>query len=150
MSRVKPILGEKGQYGYVRKPEEKLKRLKRKRQDTEESTGQSNNDEIDFLAPPVPEAKGIEGDLIPPGQFGGFQPNDVPHVQSEAAIPADVEAARLNATEEEDDESEWQVRIGDGPQPNWAKRKAEEEEEGSRKRHQSGSVFARLRPRRRN
>ncbi|KAF7791953.1 hypothetical protein EIP86_002979 [Pleurotus ostreatoroseus] len=150
VARVRPVLGEKGQYGYVRKPEEKPKRTKKKRQDTEESAGQSNNDELDFLAPPVPEAKGIEGDLLPPGQFGGFQSSDVPMVQSEASIPAEVEAARLNATEEEDDDPDWQPGIGDGPQPNWAKRKAEEEEEGSRKRHQSGSVLDRLRPRRRN
>lgn len=159
VSRVKPAVGEKGQYGYVRKPEEKPKRSNKKktRQDTEEAAELSNTDEVEFLLQPVPvphsanDSTGIEGDLTPPGQFGGFQQSaEGASIESEAAVPPDVEAARRNATEEEDDDSEWQIRVGDNTQPGWAKRKAEEEEEGSRKRHQSGSVLPRLRPRPRN
>ncbi len=51
---------------------------------------------------------------------------------SSIPISPEVLAARQNASEEEDDETDWQIREGNGPLPAWAKRKAstEEEEEG--------------------
>ena len=147
VSRVKPMIGEKGQYGYVRKPEDKPKRGKKKtsRQDTEEPVENAINTEAEFLAQPVPERTGIEGDLAPPGQFGGFQQDagssGARSTPDGAGVPMDVEAARRTETEEEDDEADFPMRAGSDSQTGWVKRKAEEEEEGSRKRHQSGLVF---------
>jgi len=69
------------------------------------------------LAAPVPPPITISGG---PGPSPSFP------------ISAEVLAARQNASEEEDDEGEWQIKEGNGPPPAWAKRKApsEEEEEG--------------------
>jgi len=63
------------------------------------------------------------------------------------------ETARQHATEEEmeDDESEWQIRVGDpnAPQPTWAKRKQEAEGSdhgGNKRQRTSGSPPEQLEP----
>ncbi len=147
MERKRPALGEKGQYGYVRKPEERMKRSKKKvLQDGEETTvAGPSNDELDFMSEPVmlagPPPLGVPG-ALPPTQL-----SDLVYPQLDLRFPhenisPEVAAARQNATEEEDDESEWQIRVNDGTQPQWAKRKAEPEEEGPIKKQHTESVLS--------
>ncbi|PSR85872.1 hypothetical protein PHLCEN_2v5348 [Hermanssonia centrifuga] len=144
VERKRPALGEKGQYGYVRKPEERMKRSKKKvSQDGEGATvAGPSNDELDFMSEPVmlagPPPPGVPG-ALPPTQL-----SDLVYPQLDLRFPhenisPEVAAARQNATEEEDDESEWQIRVNDGTQPQWAKRKAEPEEEGPIKKQHTES-----------
>lgn len=147
VERNKPTLGEKGQYGYVRKPEEKAKRGKRKSRDGEAGP---SNEEMDFIsAPPIlapmPVSQSVPASGMPaPNAFGpvlydprlGPPPNFLPPPPSlppSHVPPPEVVAARQHAAEEEDDENEWRTREGQGPPPQWARR-AEEEEEPPKKR----------------
>ncbi|KAI0704905.1 hypothetical protein BC835DRAFT_1468497 [Cytidiella melzeri] len=130
VERNKPPLGAKGQYGYIRKPEEKLKKPKKKSTDGEENAiAGSSKDEVAFLSHAL---------VIPPlmGSIAGVNPLlplpvSMPPAATSSAVPISpaVLAARQNASEEEDDEVEWQIREGTGPTPAWAKRKASSEEE---------------------
>ncbi|KIP12596.1 hypothetical protein PHLGIDRAFT_262771 [Phlebiopsis gigantea 11061_1 CR5-6] len=143
VERNKPSLGEKGQYGYVRKPEEKAKRVKRKSR--EEETGPST-EEMEFISqptatPPMPGPMTASPSLPPPGAFPhimydprlGPPPFAPPPPPPTHIPPPEVVAARQTAAEEEDDESEWRIREGLGAQPQWARR-AEEEEEPPKKK----------------
>ena len=156
VEQKKPTLGEKGQYGYVRKPEERPKR-NRKRKDDVPGAGPANDD--DFLQPgpshqlamalqislaaqdghPHP---GMPVPPVPPVELYQQGPSHLhnlpPHVKIQA--PADspvglrvsqdnVAAVRKSPAEEEmeDDEVEWQIRVGHDPPPAWGKRKAAED-----------------------
>lgn len=154
MERNKPTPGEKGQYGYVRKPEEKARRAKRKVRDGEPG---ASTDELDFIAPPVlapasaagtASASGSVSVSAPPSAHAGMPPPVFSTVLYDPRLgppppfpppppahipPPEVVAARQHAMEEEDDETEWRIREGQGTQPQWARR-AEEEEEPPRKR----------------
>lgn len=171
VERNKPNKGEKGQYGYVRKPEEKAKRTRKKGADgvTEldgEPVAGPSTEELDFMADsvllplatsmpgmpplgpvqptfPLPAPYATAGPSVPvsiPGPAPGPSSSTFPSVP----ISAEVLAARQDASEEEDDEAEWQIREGRGPPPAWAKRKASAEdnddvpEQGPRKRLRSG------------
>jgi hypothetical protein len=168
VEQKKPTLGEKGQYGYVRKPEEKPKRSRR-RKDDGSSAGPANDD--DFLqagpshqlamamhislatqdghphsgmpVPPVPV------DLYQQGHPGPHLHSLPPHVNPIQATAADgpvclrvgqenVVAVRKSPAEEEmeDEEAEWEVKVGHDPPPMWGKRKAGEDpiENGKRPR----------------
>ncbi|KAI0348637.1 hypothetical protein BDW22DRAFT_1350886 [Trametopsis cervina] len=146
VERNKPAVGEKGQYGYVRKPDFKPKKSKKKSADGEENAAAGPpKEELEFMSqtlsfPPlgVPMAGVVESDPSAPLSFPlstatppPLTSNVVPQPVPSVPISAEVLAARQNASEEEDDE-EWQIREGNGPPPAWAKRKAsaEEEEEG--------------------
>ncbi len=153
VDQKKPALGEKGQYGYVRKPEEKPKRTRKKR----------NGNDIDLDSPmagpsmhaldtytvpmpvPLPALAGVIGSVggpndafsavVYPAPAAMFQQMSVP-----ATGQMDAATARSQAREEEmDDDDEWQIREGDAPPPIWAKRKLDEEE-GSNKRARSRFV----------
>ncbi|KAI0094708.1 hypothetical protein BDY19DRAFT_1062111 [Irpex rosettiformis] len=141
VERNKPALGDKGQYGYIRKPEEKPKKLKKKAIEGGEDNAipDASKDELAFLSqaftiPPSSLIGAMSGTNIPspilsastsitsttPGAVTGA---------STISISPEVLAARQNASEEEDDENEWEIREGDEPPPAWAKRKASIEEE---------------------
>lgn len=149
VERNKPNKGEKGQYGYVRKSEEKVRRPKKKSIDcTVEVEGEPvagpSTAQLDFMADSVLLPLPMQMSGMPP--LGPVQttfplsaasyPTSAPLMSagsgpSTAPFPSlpEVLAARRDASEEEDDESEWQIREGHGPQPAWAKRKARVEEE---------------------
>ncbi|KAI0757111.1 hypothetical protein C8Q80DRAFT_78601 [Daedaleopsis nitida] len=142
VDQKKPAHGEKGQYGYVRKPEEKPKRVRRKRNATNGDVdspvaGPSSVHSMETYSVPMPALTGVIGSV------GG--PNDAfsSVVYSAAATPVfqqmsmsaplpgqgDVVAVHQNAQEEEmEDDEEWQIREGNAPAPAWAKRKADDDE----------------------
>ena len=138
-------MGDKGQYGYIRKPEEKPKKVKKKSVDTpeENAVAGSSKDELAFLS---------QAFVIPPSSLVGAMPGAIPGANIPPLLPVptpvpvmhspntigglssipispEVLAARQNATEEEDDEGEWQIGESNEPPPSWAKRKAPTEEE---------------------
>ncbi|KAL4064968.1 hypothetical protein V8B97DRAFT_1195606 [Scleroderma yunnanense] len=121
VEQKKPAHGEKGQYGYVRKAEERPKRARRKRdKPVEESlrTGEKVVGDINgrmTSSPPI-----IIFPSVPMAQFAdGSEP-------STSTIP------RRSPDEEEmedgEDNEEWQIRIGNEPPPAWVKRKTSSEE----------------------
>ncbi|KAI0824274.1 hypothetical protein BC628DRAFT_1339733 [Trametes gibbosa] len=172
VEQKKPAHGEKGQYGYVRKPEEKPKRTRRKaRNSTANGSPDVNmngevivngniNVVVDGTAPipgssdvhsmatysmpmpvPLPPMDTVMGPVGGPGDsFNSvvyqppapvFQHMSVPT----PGPPMTAEIARQNAREEEmeDDEDDWQIREGNAPTPNWAKRKLDESEEPNKR-----------------
>lgn len=164
VEQKKPAHGAKGQYGYVRAPEEKLRRIRPKKgsstnansSGTNPAAGPSELQELENFPPvPMPVVPGV---LAPVGGEPSYMnmgmpgmvyagPPPQPHAQSNPPITAlTAETARQNATEEEmeDDETEWQIRVGDpsAPQPAWAKRKQEAEgsDQGANKRQRTGYV----------
>jgi len=165
VEQKKPTLGEKGQYGYVRKPEEKPKRS-RKRKDDGPGAVPPNDD--DFLQPgpshqlamamhmslAAQDGHPHPGMLVPPVPVDPY-PQGHPHLHnlpahvSQIQAPTDgpvglgvtqnnVVAVRKNADEEkmEDEEAEWDVKVGNDPPPLWGKRKIGEDlpENGKRAR----------------
>jgi hypothetical protein len=158
VERNKPLPGDKGQYGYVRKPEEKVKKTKKKSAEADDSTipGPSK-DELDFLSqtlimPPSALLAAIPGINAPTSTIhSSMLPPTGSHsiASSSVTISPEVLAARQNASEEEDDESEWQIREGTGPAPLWAKRKAPTDDDSGqnpqkRIRQMSQYVFCHL------
>ncbi|KAG6878430.1 hypothetical protein C0993_007031 [Termitomyces sp. T159_Od127] len=132
VDRKKPAQGEKGQYGYVRQPEAKPKRTRKKR--TKLADAQAAMDElggaIGMQVPVMPMMMGMQHEL----QAQHALQHEVftqlaPHV----GTPVDRSSVRRSPAEEEMDEeaSEWMVRIGDAEPPQWAKRKPSEELEGT-------------------
>jgi hypothetical protein len=148
VEQKKPAQGEKGQYGYVRRAEEKPKRTRKKRGRHIEP-GPSDEDLIGALdergevIPGMVGAPGLSG-MHPvhmiPGMEGmqgmPMQPlyGSMDHMSAPCAGPLDRSAARKSATEEEmddvEDGSEWAVKVGNDAPPEWAKRKAAEEVDG--------------------
>lgn len=153
VDQKKPAHGEKGQYGYVRKPEEKPKRVrKRGRKDSDVPGANANGgggeastsmvQEMDTFGVPVPVAlPGVAGVLSavggPNDAFNGLiyshgSTSVLPLVSQSTVANGrlDAAAARQSATEEEmeDDEVEWQIREGNSPPPPWAKRKTDDDE----------------------
>ncbi|KAF9569719.1 hypothetical protein CPC08DRAFT_652670 [Agrocybe pediades] len=141
----KPVLGEKGQYGYVRQPEEKPKRTRKRK---------ARNDEF---SPP----EEYQHDLAAAGAMAG--PSHIPHMDpamnpphhlhhamtmhnlAEVAhaypgmmhipppVPVEGPPVRQTPAEEElednDESQDWAIRIGNAPPPSWAKRKSPHEDE---------------------
>ncbi|KAA1471562.1 hypothetical protein DENSPDRAFT_837586 [Dentipellis sp. KUC8613] len=160
VEQKKPTLGEKGQYGYVRKPEEKPKRSrKRKTNDANAGAGPSDED-LAHLAPPVHSAIPVHmnghelqhgglpplapipaGMYAPPPHHMHPHPHGMPmgHMPAPGGGPLDgpgppppgMMLLRKSPVEEEleleDDEIDWEVRVGDDPPPVWGKRKVCEE-----------------------
>ena len=151
VEQKKPSLGEKGQYGYVRKPEEKPKRS-RKRKDDGSGAGPSNDDDFLQAAPPHSMAMamhvslsaqdghshpGIPVPTVPidmyqhPSHLHGvshhINPMQTPASSSLGlgVIQDGVVVVRESPAEEEmeDEETEWEVRVGSDPPPLWGKRK---------------------------
>jgi hypothetical protein len=162
VEQKKPTLGEKGQYGYVRKPEEKPKRS-RKRKEEGPSAGPANDE--DYSGPEHQLAMAMQMHLAaqeghgfltaPPPSVHLYQqahphlvhnlPPHVNQIQAAAERPEglrvsqdNVVAVRKSPAEEEmeDEEVEWAIKVGDDPPPAWGKRKAVEDpiENGKRPR----------------
>jgi hypothetical protein len=173
-----PVLGEKGQYGYVRQPEERPKRNRRKVRtesspselDADPSSmdpvltlGTERHDSLSeemrmlqegvYIPPgqiPMPSMPGIPMGMPMPGMMPPphstmqmamhpamqAMPLPLPN-QSSIEVAQQSQASLREEVEDTDDVSQWPVRIGDDPPPNWAKRKTPEEveeEEDARKR----------------
>ncbi|KAF8506938.1 hypothetical protein F5888DRAFT_1646551 [Russula emetica] len=166
VEQKKPTLGEKGQYGYVRKPEEKPKRS-RKRKEDGSSAGPTNDDDFLQAGPSHQLAMAMHMSLatqdghphsgmpvpppVPVDLYHQGHPhlhNLPPHVnQIQATADGSVAlrvgqdnivAVRKSPAEEEmeDEEAEWEVKVGNEPPPAWGKRKAGEDpiENGKRPR----------------
>lgn len=149
----KPALGEKGQYGYVRQPEAKQKRSRKKIRKTDEEgvAGPSHQDsDGDNMPIPVPmpyqpptsepqdgQPAGYPALLYPP-TFSNHVQASPPSPAPATRLPLDPAIARQNAPEQEmedgDEDGEWAIRIGTAPPPQWAKRRREHEEEEPSKR----------------
>ncbi|KAH9937581.1 uncharacterized protein B0H18DRAFT_971309 [Fomitopsis serialis] len=193
VEQKKPAHGAKGQYGYVRAPEEKPRRIRIKKGSPSSfnaggsgaagpSSVSSDMQELENFPPvPMPVVPGVLA-AVPhgPGQgynahmnmnmnmhmngmhgmpgmmYPGGPPPGPPPMGMQGNPPMAAltpETARQHATEEEmeDDESEWQIRVGDAnaPQPAWAKRKQEAEGSdhgGSKRQRTSGSPPQQLEP----
>jgi hypothetical protein len=166
VEQKKPTLGEKGQYGYVRKPEEKPKR-NRKRKEDGSSAGPTNEDDFLQAGPSHQLAVAMHMSLatqdghphsgmpVPPPvpvdlyQQGHSHLHNLPPHINQIQATADgsvglrvsqdnIVAVRKSPAEEEmeDEEAEWEVKVGNEPPPAWGKRKAGEDpiENGKRPR----------------
>jgi hypothetical protein len=163
VEQKKPSLGEKGQYGYVRKPEEKPKRG-RKRKDDALGAGPSNDDDFLQAGPSHSMAmamhislsaqdghphSGIPVPSVPVDIYQQTHPHihDLPplvnqmqtHATSSMGLgvtQGSVVAVRRSPAEEEmeDEEAEWKVKVGNDPPPLWGKRKAGEDSDENGKR----------------
>ncbi|KIJ21610.1 hypothetical protein PAXINDRAFT_123573 [Paxillus involutus ATCC 200175] len=116
VAQKKPAHGEKGQYGYVRKAEEKPKRVRKKRGKAAEEPFHSEGQIIGGINGNMDSAVST---IIP----------DQTSSKSQASTSANP--ARRSPDEEEmedgEESEEWQIRIGDQPLPPWGKRKASED-----------------------
>ena len=141
VDRKKPAQGEKGQYGYVRKPEEKVKKSRKKRSRNVALSGtvpETVYDE-DYIGGPIAAAV-MEPIALPPPRGGTLIPFALQHMPTVGGGPLDLSVVRESPAEEEMDDTEesaeWQIRIGKDEPPAWAKRKATEEisDDGSNKK----------------
>lgn len=133
VDRKKPAQGEKGQYGYVRQPEAKPKRTRKKRNKVSDAQAAMDelNDAIGRTIPhpgmPIMMGMHQQQDLQAPQH--GLQPEVFAQLPAHTGTPVDRASVRRSPAEEEMDEdaSDWMVRIGDAEPPQWAKRKSSEE-----------------------
>lgn len=111
VGQKKPIHGEQGQYGYVRKDEEKPKRRKGIRKPAEQNLHQQEMiiGGISGNTPGVPVIYDVPGDGVEPS-------NPFPRSSPTGGKLGDDE-----------DSEEWAIRIGNESPPIWMKRKASEE-----------------------
>jgi len=149
VQQKKPVQGEKGQYGYVRRAEEKPRKSRKKLSRNPEPL----NTEEEFIGSMENRGEGLPGmaDIISvPGVSGirGMPDMSDSNIYStvnrlHAVGPGPLDRPAMNAApaEEEMDEtdegSQWEIRIGNDAPPQWAKRKAEEAEEDSLKRQRT-------------
>lgn len=167
VEQKKPLLGEKGQYGYVRRPEEKQKRS-RKRKNAPGGSAAPDDDYLNggahmhlTMAMPMPgqdghHHEGLSGLApVPVGMYAHAPPPGHPHVPPphmhqlagpgggpmDPNVPPGLMLMSKSPAEEEmeDDEAEWAVRVGNAPPPVWAKRAGEEDglENGVSKRQRT-------------
>jgi hypothetical protein len=127
----KSTQGEKGQYGYIRQPEERIKRNRKKRMRQLQKTLETDYDEAY-----IGNGPGVGAEAAAVMQATITQPLPFPP-RGGTLIPFEHDGGPLDSTnlrespaEEEmddtDDSAEWQVRIGDEPAPAWTKRKVDE------------------------
>jgi hypothetical protein len=163
-----PQRGEKGQYGYVRQPEEKAKKGRKKKAkaiDQHATSEECSKEFVNMLGISAAGPSHLQPAMDPSGM--GVPPvhppitslhqlvaMDNPCTVPPPPVPVGNPNVRATSTEEEleDDGSEWAVRIGDAPPPMWAKRSApderDEDEDNDNKRprlekfvHLSASSF---------
>lgn len=129
-----PQRGEKGQYGYVRQPEERPRKGRKKKSKAIDQPSTPDNEIVNMLA-------GGPSHLHP--AVDGVQPLHIASLHQLATIgnpyagviappppgPAGDPNVRAGSTEEEleDDGTDWAVRIGDAPPPIWGKRTSPDE-----------------------
>ena len=146
VDQKKPAHGEKGQYGYVRKPEEKPKRTRKKRNVNGVDSGSpiagpSGLQTVEYSIPvpmPLPPLSGLMGTVTGPNETFNHavfaaQTSVFQHIPAPPPPSTTVNSATERREEEMEDDEEWQIREGDAPPPTWAKRKAEEEEGPNKK-----------------
>ncbi|KAF9535872.1 hypothetical protein CPB83DRAFT_40638 [Crepidotus variabilis] len=146
VEQTRPQPGEKGQYGYVRQPEEKPKRnRKRKARSTEELQQLSHQEEFVQHLEPQLGSLSTPGSsqllvTVDPSQMNSQSlphiPTPMPSLQDIAdaeayaalmpgpsSIPLVRADTRRSPDEEEldEDSSQWAVRVGNAPPPAWAK-----------------------------
>ncbi|KAH7883736.1 hypothetical protein F5I97DRAFT_1938415 [Phlebopus sp. FC_14] len=117
VDQKKPAHGEKGQYGYVRKTEEKPKRIRKNRGKQAEESLHAEEKIIG----------GINGNLhssIPVIIFPTMTPDQPPASTSGVRARQSPDEEEMEDGEESE---EWRIRIGDQSPPTWAKRKTSEE-----------------------
>ncbi|KAF9458211.1 hypothetical protein BDZ94DRAFT_123573 [Collybia nuda] len=145
VEQKKPLQGEKGQYGYVRQPEEKPKRVRKKR---------IKNVEL-ALTPATKEYTTIEGLVEHPPMSMAVLQGVVPinfqsitnlHSSALAQSSSVLSHPMLRnspAEEELDEGSEWAVKVGNSQPPAWSKRKPSEECDGesAKKRMRQGETL---------
>jgi len=149
--------GEQGQIGYVRQPEEKPRRTRKKRNKAEDAMVDGDQDsnrpdessQLSLL--PISEIPSIGSDVSLPTQppsFQNIQPLSsfsLPPSHTPIPLPPETGSAvpeNLGSGEEEIDdneESQWIVREGNESPPIWTKRKADDDLEQARlmKHHKS-------------
>jgi hypothetical protein len=136
-----PQRGEKGQYGYVRQPEEKLKKGRKRRTKGTVASPAAEESPNEMMKLPAAGPSYLHTAMGPSEM--GVQPvhptitslhqltsmgnpyTGVIAPPSDIPVPADTANLRASSTEEEleDDGTEWAVRIGNAPPPTWGKRK---------------------------
>lgn len=120
VEQKKPAHGEKGQYGYVRKVEERARRARKRRGKSAEEAFQTEKiiGDINKNVPGTPPI--IIFPSMPTELPGGSQP-------STSAIP------RVSPDEEEmedgEDIEDWRIQVGNEPPPAWGKRGVDTEGE---------------------
>lgn len=147
----KPSQGEKGQYGYIRQPEEKPKRIRVRKRKTASETNVEGSDPSTstpgaytehqhtthkFIHEQVPAER---SQPIPDPPLEPFQ-----NLHAPGSGPLDP-GARDGAAEEEmdaaDEDPDFVVRVGHEPPPKWGKRKVSDsfatDGEAPSKRHKS-------------
>ncbi|KAF8272888.1 hypothetical protein EI94DRAFT_1716959 [Lactarius quietus] len=124
--RLDTLIQAIGQYGYVRKPEEKPKRSRRRKDDGSGAAGPSHSMGIAMHV----SLSTQDGHLIPEYHSMGLGVIQQDSVVLMRESPAEEEM--------EDEENEWDVRVGNEPPPTWAKRKAGEDPKENGKRVKLG------------
>jgi hypothetical protein len=133
----RPVVGEKGQYGYVRVSEDPVKKTKRAKRN------RSPAEEEPTVAGPsgqVGEAP-VHMQMLHDGISMYTSPMSVPYFPAPGTGPLDPVPASLlrngGDTLDGDESAGWAIRIGDGPPPAWARKEAnpqEDEESSPRKK----------------
>ena len=137
-----PQRGEKGQYGYVRKAEEKPKKGRKKKTkavDDLPTAEECPNDIVNVLGVPAagPNHSHTSGIGIPPLHPTITSLHDLTTMGNHYAgvtapsAPAGNSSVTATAAEEEleDDGTEWAVRIGNAPPPLWSSKKRERDQD---------------------
>ncbi|KNZ73454.1 hypothetical protein J132_03218, partial [Termitomyces sp. J132] len=132
VDQKKPAQGEKGQYGYVRQPEVKPKRTRKKRVKVPDAQAAIDelNDAVGLQIHAMPVMMGMQQELQGPH---GLQAEVFSQIRVPSGTPVDRASVRRSPAEEEMDEdgSDWMVKLGDLEPPQWAKRKSSEELESN-------------------
>ncbi|KAF7339810.1 FAD-binding protein [Mycena venus] len=108
VDQKKPVQGEKGQYGYVRQPEEKQKKQRKKKSKNQEA---SYLDDEFLVGSSKMEGMGMEVPQNEMHQLPGMMYEGPP------AGPSNMPDPR--PAEEDEEGSEWAVRVGTSPPPVW-------------------------------
>ncbi|KAL1741483.1 hypothetical protein HDZ31DRAFT_84797 [Schizophyllum fasciatum] len=149
----KPMLGEKGQYGYVRVdvPEEPTPRPKTKRKRKQKETPEPTDDDGAYGGPVMLSSPNRETDThsaLPAPGPPRSQPAAIPPPPSQpprrsARRAASQPPKAAQTVDELDSESQWAIRIGDAPPPTWARPR--DEDDDALAREQSPTKRARIR-----
>jgi len=168
VDQKKPAQGEKGQYGYVRRAEEKPKRSRKKRGRQAEHAPSDEDligalDEKGEVVSGMVGVPGLQGvpEMHPMHVMPGMEAmpgmdgmplrslyGAMDHMSALGGGPLERSTARKSPAEEEMDDieegSEWAVKVGSDAPPEWAKRKATEEadEENPVKRQKTMEFIA--------
>ncbi|KAF8213261.1 hypothetical protein K438DRAFT_1915400 [Mycena galopus ATCC 62051] len=127
VEQTKPVHGEKGQYNYVRQPEEKQKKQRKKK-----SKNQDYLDDECIVGSSGLEGMGVFSGAVPIEGLGEIIPKGTHELRSmiyegTPAGPSSMPHPGPAEEEMDDDGSEWAVRVGTSPPPQWGKRRASEE-----------------------